>query len=116
MKYFVNEKERKASGSTYYFEFQKGNYRNKPWLEDSLCLYADLFDKLGLFQLFSASLGTFDYFGQRTVLSNIGALQFAVYSRQKCKNMAYLFTRHAVFLQNHNQESDTIARNFPSGP
>ena len=69
MKYFVNEKERKASRSTCYFEFQKGKYRNKHWLEDSICLYADLFDEFGLFRLFSASLGTFDYYGPTNVVN-----------------------------------------------
>ena len=69
MKYFVNEKERKASGSTCYFEFQKGFYQNKSWLEDSVCLHADLFDELRLFRLFSDSLGTFDYYGPTNVVN-----------------------------------------------
>ena len=68
MRYFVNEKERKASGSTYYFEFQKGKYRNKAWLKDSICIYADLFDELLLFRLFADSLGSFDYYGPTNVI------------------------------------------------
>ena len=69
MKYFVNEKERKASGGSCYFEFQKGKYRNKYWLKDSICLHADLFDELLLFRLFANSLGTFDYYGPTNVIN-----------------------------------------------
>ncbi|MBQ8175124.1 MAG: hypothetical protein IJ009_06970 [Clostridia bacterium] len=69
MKYFVNEEERKASSSTCYFEFQKGKQRNKYWLKDSICLHAELFDELGLFHLFSYSLGTFDYYGPTNVVN-----------------------------------------------
>ena len=68
MNYFLNEEERKASGSTYYFEFQKGKHRNKFWLEDSICIHADLFDELLLFRLFSESLGDFDYYGPSNVI------------------------------------------------
>jgi hypothetical protein len=32
-------------------------------MKDSICLYADLFDELDLYQLFSDSLGVFDYYG-----------------------------------------------------
>ena len=48
MKYFINEEKRKASGGTCYFEFQKGKFKNKFWMKDSICLYADLFDELDL--------------------------------------------------------------------
>ena len=65
MNYFLNEEERKASGSTCYFEFQKGKHRNKFWLEDSICIHADLFDELLLFRLFSESLGDFDYYDKK---------------------------------------------------
>lgn len=69
MKYFVTEKERKASGGTCYFEFQKGKMRNEYWLEDSVCIHADLFDELKLFRLFLDSLGCFDYYGPTNVIS-----------------------------------------------
>ena len=69
MKYFVNEEARKASGSSFYFEFQKGKQQDKYWLEDSICLYADLFDKLRLYSLFSFALGTFDYYGPANVVN-----------------------------------------------
>ena len=67
MKYFINEEKRKASGETCYFEFQKGKFRNRFWMKDSICLYADLFDELHLYQLFSDSLGEFDYCGVNVV-------------------------------------------------
>lgn len=63
MRYFVNEEERKASGGTCYFEFQKGKHISKHWLKDSICIHADLFDELLLFYLFSDSLDNFDYYG-----------------------------------------------------
>lgn len=68
MKYFVNEEERKASGSTCYFEFQKGEYRKKCWLKDSICIHADLFDEFLLFQLFADSIGSFDCYGPNNVI------------------------------------------------
>ena len=68
MRYFVNEVERKASGGTCYFEFQKGKHRNKYWLKDSICIHADLFDELLLFRLFVDSLGSFDYYGPSNVI------------------------------------------------
>ena len=63
MKYFVNETERKASGSTCYFEFQKGKYHDECWLPDSLSIHMDLFDELKLFDLISSVIPSFDYFG-----------------------------------------------------
>lgn len=63
MKYFVNEAERKASGSTCYFEFQKGKYHDKCWLPDSLSIHMDLFDELKLYDLISSVVPSFDYYG-----------------------------------------------------
>ena len=67
MKYFINEEMRKASEGTFYFEFQKGKFRNRFWMKDSICLYADLFNELNLYQLFADSLGEFDYYGANVV-------------------------------------------------
>ena len=85
MKYFVNEDERKASGSTCYFEFQKRNPKNKYWLTDSICLHADLFDKLKLFGLFSLSLGTFDYYGPTNIV-NVEKWNIIVEKSKKMKD------------------------------
>ena len=63
MKYFCTEEQRKASGSTGYFEFQKGRYKNKCWLSDSLNLRDETFDKLGLELLFIQAVPKFDYMG-----------------------------------------------------
>lgn len=60
--YFYNAAQRKATGSTEYFEFQKGHHRHKFWLERSVYLHAALFDHLGLYELFSKNLPHFDYF------------------------------------------------------
>ena len=62
MKYFVNEMERNASGSTCYFEFQKGRYHGKCWQKDSISIHMDIFDETHLHDLFS-SVVNFDYFG-----------------------------------------------------
>lgn len=62
MKYFLTEPERKRKRSTLYFEFQKGKYRGTCWREDSLCLHADTFDRLGLFELFAKAIPNFDYY------------------------------------------------------
>lgn len=62
MKYFLNEAERKESGSTCYFEFQEGKFKNKFWLKNSLCLHADVFDTLMLYELFSDSIEEFCYY------------------------------------------------------
>ena len=67
MKCFISEEKRKESGGTCYFEFQKGKFKNKFWKKDSICLYADVFDKLDLYQLLADSLGEFDYYGVNVV-------------------------------------------------
>ena len=83
MKYFVNEEVRKKSGGTCYFEFQKGKHRNKCWLKDSICIHADLFDELLLFNLFSDSLGDFDYYGPT---NEIGKEQWQVIIEKSKEN------------------------------
>ena len=67
MKYFLDEMQRKASGSTCYFEFQKGKFRNKFWLKDSLCLHSDTFNSLNLYELFSNSIENFCYYSPTEV-------------------------------------------------
>ena len=67
MKYFLNEGQRKATGGTCYFEFQKGKFRNKFWLKDSLCLHADIFDLLSLNELFSDAIENFCYYAPNEV-------------------------------------------------
>ena len=54
---------RKKLGGTCYFEFQRGQYRGKHWLECSVFLHADLFDSLNLYEVFSQALPKFDYYG-----------------------------------------------------
>ena len=70
MKYFLDEAQRKATGGTCYFEFQKGKFRNKFWLKDSLCLHADTFDSLMLYELFSNSIEGFCYYASNEVKTN----------------------------------------------
>ena len=67
MKYFVNYEEWKALGGTNYFEFQEGRFKNKFWLENSICIHMDVFDQLLLDDLFYFSLGAFDYFGETDI-------------------------------------------------
>lgn len=63
MKYFVNEDVRKASGSSCYFEFQKGRHPNECWLPDSISIDMDIFDELKLYELIKAVVPAFDYYG-----------------------------------------------------
>ena len=67
MKYFLIEEERKKTGGTCYFEFQKGKFRNKFWQKNSLCLHADTFDALVLYQLFSDVIDKFCYYSENEV-------------------------------------------------
>ncbi len=67
MKCFVNEEERKNSRSTCYFEFQKGKYKNKNWLKDSVSLHVDIFDDFEFYSLFSYAIDRFDCFEQNEV-------------------------------------------------
>lgn len=63
MIFFVNEDQRKTSGSTCYLEFQKGNYNDKCWLPDSISIYCELWDEHNLSDLFTHVVKDFDYFG-----------------------------------------------------
>ena len=63
MPYFCTETQRHASGSTCYFEFQKGSYNNRCWLSDSLNLHDSIFESLGLHLLFIQAIPNFDYYG-----------------------------------------------------
>ena len=63
MKYFVNEEQRKLSGSTAYFEFMKGKYHGKCWLSDSLSVSMNEFDRLRLEKLIFSVVPSFDYCG-----------------------------------------------------
>lgn len=67
MKYFVNEEERKSSHSTCYFEFQKGYYHDKCWLEDSISIHDELWNKFNLSELISGVIENFDYYGTTVV-------------------------------------------------
>lgn len=67
MRYFVDYEEWKSLGETCYFEFQKGKFKNKFWLKDSICIHMDVFEELELYHLFNSSLGTFDYYGPNDI-------------------------------------------------
>jgi hypothetical protein len=77
--YFYTAAQRKALGGTCYFEFQRGRYRGKHWLERSIYIHMDQFDDLHLFELFSKSLSHFDYFG----LTEVTPVQY-----EKLKSLA----------------------------
>ena len=67
MNYFLDEVQRKATGGTCFFEFQKGKFKNKFWLKDSLYLHSDTFDSLMLYELFSKSIEEFCYYAPNEV-------------------------------------------------
>ncbi|MBE6923218.1 MAG: hypothetical protein E7465_08605 [Ruminococcaceae bacterium] len=60
--YLYNAAQRKAKGGTCYFEFQRGRFRGKHWLERSLFLDADRFDHMNLYEIFREALPHFDYY------------------------------------------------------
>ena len=61
--YLYNAAQRKAKGGTCYFEFQRGRFRGKHWLERSVYIHMDQFDRMRLPELFSEALPHFDYCG-----------------------------------------------------
>ena len=63
MKYFLTEAERKQGHGTCFFEFQRGENHSGCWLNDSLCLHADIFDEMKLYELFSKAIPHFSYYG-----------------------------------------------------
>ncbi|MEY8383147.1 hypothetical protein AALG83_08290 [Christensenellaceae bacterium 44-20] len=63
MKYFITEAARGASGSTAYFEFQKGRYGGECWKKDSLCISAGRWDALSLTELLAQVFPAFDCYG-----------------------------------------------------
>jgi len=46
-----------------YFEFQKGKFDDKFWLDSSLCISDDTFEDLGLYHIFTEVIPEFDYYG-----------------------------------------------------
>jgi hypothetical protein len=81
MAYFYTEVQRKASGSTCYLEFQRGQYKDKCWLSDSLNLHDDIFNNLSLHLLFVQALPNFDHWG----LTKVSKPQW-----KKLKQMAHI--------------------------
>ncbi len=67
MQYFVREATRKASQSSDYYEFQNGIYHGNCWLNDSICMHADLWDTFRLSDLFRQAIPKFDDYGVTTV-------------------------------------------------
>lgn len=70
MKYFITEDVRKATGSTCFFEFQKGKYHNKCWLPDSISIENDVFDELKLYEIIKTVIPDFDYYGLTEISRN----------------------------------------------
>lgn len=68
----IDANQRKRQGSTLYFEFQPGPYQGKHWQEDSVFLYAPLFDDLRLYDLFIRALPHFNYY----YVTEVNAEQF----------------------------------------
>lgn len=64
---FCSAARRKMLGGTCYFEFQRGRFRGKHWLERSVYLHADRLDELKLYDIFAAALPHFDYYGPTEV-------------------------------------------------
>lgn len=63
MKYFINEKEREASHSTCYLEFQEGQYHDKCWLDSSISISDEIWDKYQMSKLIHMVVPNFDFYG-----------------------------------------------------
>ena len=62
MRYFIDEKQRRESHSTCYFEFQRGRYNEKCWKDDSLNISDEDFQELNLPDIFLNVIPDFDFF------------------------------------------------------
>ena len=63
MKYIITKEEQSLSGSTCHFEFKKGKFQDKHWLDTSLFIHMEIFDELELYKLLSFALEKFNYYG-----------------------------------------------------
>lgn len=63
MKYFCTETECAQSGSSCFLEFQRGRYRHKHWLDSSVFLHDDIFERLGLYPVFAEAIPGFAHWG-----------------------------------------------------
>ena len=63
MQYFVKERERKASQSTCYLEFQKGRYNGQCWRYSSISIRDEIWDEHQMSQLVRTVVPDFDYCG-----------------------------------------------------
>lgn len=63
MKYFVNESERRKTGSTCFIEFQRGVYDGIVWSIEAVFIDEEIFYDLKLRKLFTKILPSFDYYG-----------------------------------------------------
>ena len=77
MHYLITAEQRKATHSSLFFEFQIGTFCNRHWLPDSVYLHADLFDSLGMYDLFRKSIPEFDYY----YVTQVSPHQYAVLKR-----------------------------------
>lgn len=70
MKYFLNEDERKASNSTCYHEFAKGEWDENAcvfWHNDSLNIHDDLLITIGLDKLILSMVDDYNPVGETKV-------------------------------------------------
>ena len=70
MQFFVDEKQRSASQSTCYLEFQKGHFSEQFWLANSINISGELWDKYHLSNLIRSVVKNFDYYGITEVTEN----------------------------------------------
>lgn len=78
----ISASQRKMLGGTCYFEFQRGRFRGKHWLERSVYLHADQFEQLNLYDVFSEALPHFDCFSTTEVTpAQYGILKSLAMSR-----------------------------------
>ncbi len=86
MKFFIDAKERKESGTTCYFEFQKGLCDDKCWKEDSVYISDSVWDEYETSEVFENFVPDFDYYGITKIDKNqwTKIVEFCKTNKTKC--------------------------------
>ena len=63
MRFFINANQRKTINSTCYLEVQEGQYHDKCWLDSSIYISIELWEKFHISNLIREVVPEFDFYG-----------------------------------------------------
>lgn len=63
MEYFVNLNDVRQIGSTLYFEFQEGTYKDECWLDSSIYISDEIWKQFYMTKFIGENVENFDYYG-----------------------------------------------------